>query len=141
MCSTSSNSHWTPQQSARVRFSDKSRFSLLNFHMESTRYPLPPIEHHLTTPFRWYRLILSRCHSGVACSFVSRLTFVFMDDNACLRRANIVNEYLKSEDISRMDWRSFSPGFNPLQHVWHILGRRIAARQPHPTFLQELRRA
>ncbi|KFM72408.1 Transposable element Tc3 transposase, partial [Stegodyphus mimosarum] len=67
--------------------------------------------------------------------------FVCMDDNARPHRANIVSECLQSEDITRMDWPAFSPDLNPVQHVWDMLGRRVAARQPPPTCLPELRRA
>ncbi|GFS61602.1 transposable element Tcb1 transposase [Trichonephila clavipes] len=67
--------------------------------------------------------------------------FLFMDDNARLHRANIVDECLQSENITRMDWPAYSPDLNPIQHVWDMLGRRIAPRQPLPTCLSELRRA
>ncbi|GFX37675.1 transposable element Tcb1 transposase [Trichonephila clavipes] len=67
--------------------------------------------------------------------------FLFMDDNAHPQRANIVDECLQSEDITRMDWPAYSPDLNPIEHVWDMLGRRIAARQPPPTFLQELWRS
>ena len=67
--------------------------------------------------------------------------FVFMDDNARPHRANIVNECLESEDITRMEWPAFSPDLNPIEHVWDMLGRRVAARQPPPTCVPELRRA
>ncbi|GFX47198.1 DDE_3 domain-containing protein [Trichonephila clavipes] len=40
-----------------------------------------------------------------------------------------------------MDWPAYSPDLNPIEHVWEMLGRRIAARQPPPTCLLELRRA
>ncbi|GFW47163.1 DDE_3 domain-containing protein [Trichonephila clavipes] len=40
-----------------------------------------------------------------------------------------------------MDWPAYSPDLNPLEHVWDMLSRRIAARQPPPTCLPELRRA
>ncbi|GFW58142.1 transposable element Tcb1 transposase [Trichonephila clavipes] len=61
--------------------------------------------------------------------------FLFMDDNAHPHRANIVDECLQSEDITRMDWPAYSPDLNPIEHVWDMLGRRIAARQPPPTCL------
>ncbi|GFX10672.1 transposable element Tcb2 transposase [Trichonephila clavipes] len=67
--------------------------------------------------------------------------FLFMDDNSRPHRANIVNECLQSEDITRMDWPAYSPDLNPIEHVWDMLGRRIAARQPPLTCLPELRRA
>ncbi|GFU22689.1 retrovirus-related Pol polyprotein from transposon 412 [Trichonephila clavipes] len=67
--------------------------------------------------------------------------FLFMVDNAHPHHANIVDEYLQTEDITRMDWPAYSPDLNPIEHVWDMLGRRIAARQPIPTCLPELPRA
>ncbi|GFU00871.1 transposable element Tc1 transposase [Trichonephila clavipes] len=52
-----------------------------------------------------------------------------------------VDECLQSEDITRMDWPAYSPDLNQIEHVWDMLGQRIAARQPLPTCLPELRRA
>ncbi|GFU12329.1 transposable element Tc1 transposase [Trichonephila clavipes] len=67
--------------------------------------------------------------------------FLFIDDNARLHRANIADECLQSEDITRIDRPAYSPNLNPIEHAWDMLGRRIAARQPPPTCLPELRRA
>ncbi|GFX12385.1 transposable element Tc3 transposase [Trichonephila clavipes] len=67
--------------------------------------------------------------------------FLFMDDNAHPHRANIVDECLQSEDITRMDWPAYSPDLNPIEHVWDMLGQRIVARQFPPTCLSELLRA
>ncbi|GFW39978.1 transposable element Tcb1 transposase [Trichonephila clavipes] len=67
--------------------------------------------------------------------------FLFMDDNARPHRANFADECHQSEDITRMVCPAYSPDLNPIEHVWDMFGRRIAARQPPPTCLFELRRA
>ncbi|GFT42034.1 transposable element Tcb2 transposase [Trichonephila clavipes] len=67
--------------------------------------------------------------------------FPFMDDNTRPHSSNIVDECLQSEDITRMDCSPYSPYLNPIEHVWGMFGRRIAACQPSPTCLPELRRA
>ncbi|GFW71611.1 transposable element Tcb1 transposase [Trichonephila clavipes] len=67
--------------------------------------------------------------------------FLLMDDNTRPDRANIVDKCLQLEDITRIDWPVYSPDLNPIEQVWNMLGRRIAARKPHPTCLPELRRA
>ncbi|GFS83000.1 transposable element Tc3 transposase [Trichonephila clavipes] len=82
-----------------------------------------------------YRDVIVRLFRGAMSA-----EFLLMDDNARSHRANIVDECLQSEDITRMDWPAYSPDLNPIEHVWDILGQRIAARQPPPTYLPELQR-
>ncbi|GFX99510.1 transposable element Tcb1 transposase [Trichonephila clavipes] len=67
--------------------------------------------------------------------------FLFMDDNAHPHRANIVDECLQSENITRTDWPTYSSDLNLIEHVWDVLGRRIVEHQLHSTCLPELRRA
>ncbi|GBM23187.1 Transposable element Tcb1 transposase [Araneus ventricosus] len=74
-----------------------------------------------------YRDVILEQH---VCLFLGAMgaEFLLMDDNARPHRANIVDECLHSEDITRMDWPAYSPDLNPIEHVWDMLGRRIAAR-------------
>ncbi|GBM89076.1 hypothetical protein AVEN_63694-1 [Araneus ventricosus] len=53
---------------------------------------------------------------------------IFMDDNASPHRAR-----LQSEAISQMAGPARSPNLNPIQHVWYMLGRRIAGRSVAPS--------
>ncbi|GFX16635.1 transposable element Tcb2 transposase [Trichonephila clavipes] len=62
-----------------------------------------------------------------------------MYDNAQSHRTLAVEELLESEDITRMDWSAYSPDLNPIEHVWDVLGRRIAARLHHPENTQQLK--
>ncbi|GFU08598.1 transposable element Tcb1 transposase [Trichonephila clavipes] len=54
---------------------------------------------------------------------VRGVEFLFKDDNTRPHRANIVEECLQSEDITRMDWPAYSPDLNPIERVWDMLGR------------------
>ncbi|GFU28610.1 transposable element Tcb2 transposase [Trichonephila clavipes] len=39
-----------------------------------------------------------------------------------------------------MEWPACSLDMNPIEHVWGVLRRRVAGRQPPPQTLQELER-
>ncbi|GBN97769.1 hypothetical protein AVEN_160926-1 [Araneus ventricosus] len=57
---------------------------------------------------------------------------IFMDDNARPHRPRLVRSYLESENIPQMAWPARSLDLNPIEHVWDMLGRRIAGRSVHP---------
>lgn len=72
--------------------------------------------------------------------------FIFMDDNARLHRARIVNENFESETIQRMNRPSLSADLNPIEYDWNILQQRNALQhlpalpqnqQEPPNTLQE----
>lgn len=68
-------------------------------------------------------------------------SFILMDDNARPHRARMCNEYLENNGIERMEWPAYSPDLNPIEHVWDMLGRRVAARITPPRSLSELPKA
>ncbi|GFT90643.1 uncharacterized protein TNCV_3128181 [Trichonephila clavipes] len=45
---------------------------------------------------------------------------------------------LEAETIQRMEWPTCSPDLNPIEHVWDMLGRRIAARPRLPATVRDL---
>ncbi|GFX14127.1 transposable element Tcb2 transposase [Trichonephila clavipes] len=67
--------------------------------------------------------------------------FLFKDDNARPHRANLVDEFLESEDIKRIPWPANSPDLNPIENLWDYLGRAIARRHPPPRDVNGLKTA
>ncbi|GFX39877.1 transposable element Tcb1 transposase [Trichonephila clavipes] len=56
--------------------------------------------------------------------------FLFMDNYTRPHRANIVDECLQSEDITRMDWPAYSPDLNPIEHVGYAWLRNCSPSSP-----------
>ncbi|GFV86026.1 transposable element Tcb1 transposase [Trichonephila clavipes] len=52
--------------------------------------------------------------------------------NARPHRANIVDECLQSEDITRMDWPAYLPGLNPIEHCGICLTDVLRPVNPLP---------
>ncbi|GFV01484.1 transposable element Tcb1 transposase [Trichonephila clavipes] len=143
---------WTPQQWFCVMFSDESRFSLQSDSRRTLIWRAPGTRYHQENTIErhrysgagwivWGGIILGSRTDLHVQSGAMGAEFLFMDDNARTHRANIVGECLQSEDITRMDWPTYSLDLNPIEYVWDMLGRRIAALQPPSTCLPELRRA
>ncbi|GFV24195.1 transposable element Tc1 transposase [Trichonephila clavipes] len=65
-------------------------------------------------------------------------SFVFQDDNARPHRARLVENMLEAETIQRMEWSVCSSDLNPIEHVWDMLGRRIAAGPRPPATVRDL---
>ncbi|GFT31070.1 transposable element Tcb2 transposase [Trichonephila clavipes] len=62
----------------------------------------------------------------------------WMDDNARPHRARLVENMLEAETIQRMEFPACSPDLNPIEHVWDMLRRRIAARPRPPATVRDL---
>ncbi|GFX98007.1 transposable element Tcb2 transposase [Trichonephila clavipes] len=65
--------------------------------------------------------------------------FILMDDNARPHRARIFEEYLEDDGLERMEWPARFPDLNPIEHLWVYLGREVAALNPLPRSLHELK--
>jgi transposase len=66
---------------------------------------------------------------------------VYMDDNARPHRSKVVTAYLQSKAVTSVPWSAMSPDFNPIQHIWDLLGRRIQAREPPVQNIRQLEAA
>ncbi|KFM66740.1 Transposable element Tc1 transposase, partial [Stegodyphus mimosarum] len=63
-----------------------------------------------------------------------------MNDNAPCHRVVLVDDFLEAENIQCMSRPANSPDLNPIEHVWDMLGRQIAALLHPPSSVTELKR-
>ncbi|GFS94327.1 transposable element Tcb2 transposase [Trichonephila clavipes] len=60
-----------------------------------------------------------------------------MDNNAPCHRGVLIDDFLETENIQHMSWPANSPDLNPIEHVWDMLGRQIAALSQPPRSVTE----
>ena len=57
---------------------------------------------------------------------------ILQHDNCPVHKAEIVNDWLRDNQVLAIDWPSYSPDLNLIENVWAIMKRRLASH--HLTF-------
>ncbi|GFU84371.1 transposable element Tcb2 transposase [Trichonephila clavipes] len=52
----------------------------------------------------------------------------------------LIDDFLETQNIQGMSWPANFPDLNPIEHVWDMLGRQIAALSHPPSSVTELKR-
>lgn len=92
------------------------------------RTPLVIVDGNLTA-HRYINLIL-RPHV-VPFMAAHQDLHMFQHDGARPHSARVTREFLDDEEVQVLNWVPYSPDFNPIEHLWDELGRRVARREPH----------
>ena len=67
-----------------------------------------------------------------------RNNWLLADDNARPHRNCVVDDYLREQDIIRMDWTPYCPDMNSIEHIWDAIGRGLEELDPQSVNLTQL---
>jgi transposase len=59
-----------------------------------------------------------------------RRSQLFMQDNACIHTLRATMEFLVQHGITPITWPAYSPDFNPIEHFWWHLKKRMYKQYP-----------
>ena len=86
-----------------------------------------------------YTEILEECLLGTLSDYsFNRSNLVFQQDNHPKHTSKLAQKWFKDNKIELLSWPKQSPDFNPFEHLWVQLKRRLAAYETESTSMQEL---
>ncbi|GFV37908.1 transposon Ty3-I Gag-Pol polyprotein [Trichonephila clavipes] len=62
-----------------------------------------------------------------------------MDEYMRSHKAHLIDKFLESDDIRRINWPSRSPDLKPIENVWEALGTAIATHNSALRTIQGLK--
>ena len=89
---------------------------------------------------RYLDILANRVHPAML-HFYPNDDGYFMDDNAPMHRARIVQNWFAEHqsDFQHLSWPQHSPNLNPIENVWDMVERCIRKHSLLPSNLQDLK--
>lgn len=147
---------WSIEKWRRVCFSDESLFECKGaqrsrvWHIKGSPVPIRQTVKHPTKVMVWgmfcskgpgklyvvegnmnatqYMKVLETRAIPQIQEWYSNGEAIYMHDGAPCHKAKVITEYLRSKEITTLDWPGNSPDLNPIENLWGVIKKRICSQ-------------